>query len=80
MDTHTSPQTTKPPVTQTTKHDLALAYFPTLKPAAAERKFRRWINENPYLMKRLKKYGYSNFQKVLTPKQIRVIFGVLGEP
>jgi len=58
------------------------AYNPmgTLKPSAAERKFRRWTNENSNLMKRLKKYGYSNFQKVLTPKQIRIIFSVLGEP
>jgi len=71
MDTH---------IHLNTKLDLALAYFPTLKPSAAECKFRRWINEIPYLMKRLKKKGYSNFQKVLTPKQIRIIFSVLGEP
>jgi len=63
-----------------TKHGLALAYFPTLKAAAAERKLRRWINGNPHLMKRLKRHGYSNCQKRLTPTQMRIIFGVLGAP
>jgi len=45
MDTHILPQSTAHP-RQYTKHDLAMAYFPTLKAAAAERKLRRWIEEN----------------------------------
>jgi len=78
MDTHLLPQGSVQ--AHHTKHDLALAYFPNLKAPAAERKFRRWINENPYLINRLKKCGYRTFCKTLTPKQLRIVFSVLGPP
>jgi len=79
MDTHILPQSTAH-TSQYTKHDLAMAYFPTLKAAAAERKLRRWINENPYLIGRLKMQKYNKFCKTLTPNQLRAIISVLGHP
>lgn len=62
------------------KHDLAMAYFPNLKAPAAERKLRRWINENPYLIKRLKSRGYKTFCKTLSRSQLDVVFEAFGEP
>ena len=56
------------------KKDLAKKYGVTA------RTLRNWIIRNTPLYDTLLYYGYSPYDKVLTPKQMEVIFDYVGKP
>ena len=59
---------------------LAMAYAPEISAAAASNRLRQWLSINPQLMQSLRKAGYRDRQRVLTPRQVEVIYEYLGEP
>lgn len=64
-----------------TKTDLARAYFPNcVNDNTARRNLSRWLKRNPVLMEKLKQSGYQTFQHYLSPRQVRIIYDMLGEP
>ncbi|MCD7977760.1 MAG: DUF4248 domain-containing protein [Tannerellaceae bacterium] len=52
--------------------ELGLIYFPENTPESASAHLRRWINQ-PQLYEKLTATGYRRGQKILTPKQVRII-------
>ena len=60
--------------------ELALAYAPDLSEASARKRLREWLHFSPELMERLQAAGYRERQRVLTPKQVKIIMEHLGEP
>ena len=63
------------------KTELAQAYFPnTMNLDTARRNLSRWIKMNPELTAQLQENGYRERQKLLTPKQVGIIYKYLGEP
>lgn len=62
------------------KQDLAMAYFPGRSKESAGKLLAREIHSNEPLMAELSKTGYSNKRKMLSPKQLQVIFEFLGGP
>lgn len=60
--------------------ELALAYAPGLSEASARKRLREWLSFSPDLMKRLRAAGYRKGQRVLTPRQVKIIYDHLGEP
>jgi len=72
---------TSVPVSGCSKSEMAQAYFPnTANPDTARRNLSRWIKMNPKLCAELKENGYRERQKLLTPKQVAIIYFYLGEP
>ena len=62
------------------KQDLAMAYFDGCSKKTASRLLAREINLTPGLLDALRPTGYSRPRKILSPKQIQIIFSFLGEP
>ncbi|MBR1941631.1 MAG: DUF4248 domain-containing protein [Bacteroidaceae bacterium] len=62
------------------KKELALAYLPDISPESAVNRLMCWIKLNRELTRELKKTGYSRWQKMLTARQVALIFHYLGEP
>ena len=62
------------------KQDLAMAYFPDRNKESAGKLLAREIHTNAPLMAELSKTAYSSQRKLLSPKQIQIIFSFLGEP
>ena len=62
------------------KQDLAQAYFPDRSKESAGKLLAREIHTNRPLMSALQPTGYSPQRKLLSPKQIQIIFSFLGEP
>lgn len=62
------------------KTDLAVAYFPHLQPEVARHKLMEYINSIPTLMARLNEVGYRRTCRNLSPKQVDMIFEVIGKP
>ena len=60
--------------------ELARIYAPELSEASARKRLREWLHFSPELMARLKAAGYRERQRVLTPKQVKIIMEHLGEP
>lgn len=60
--------------------ELALCYNPGLHPNSASRLLHRWVVRNKELTEALKAAGFCERQRILTPKQVGVIVGFLGEP
>ena len=60
--------------------ELAMAYAPELSNNAARKRLKKWLNINPQLMQSLREAGYRDRQRVLTPRQVEVIYEYLGEP
>ena len=60
--------------------ELAGLYFPKASPTCAPKQLRRWINNNPQLKKSLTDSGYYEKQRYLTPRQVGLIFDLIGEP
>jgi len=60
--------------------ELALFYFPLSSPAAASCQFKKWINRSQQLKDNLTEAGYTNGQKLLTPRQVKLIVDHVGEP
>lgn len=59
--------------------ELALLYFPNSAPKSASAQLKKWIS-HPFLMEKLALAGYRSGQKILTPRQVALIVGHLGEP
>ena len=62
------------------KQDLAMAYFPDNSKETASKRFAREIHTNEPLMAELSRTAYSPKRKLLSPKQLQIIFSFLGEP
>ena len=62
------------------KQDLAMAYFDGCSKKTASRLLAREINLTPGLLDALQATGYSRPRKLLSPKQLQIIFSFLGEP
>lgn len=55
-------------------------YFPRSTPATATQRLRRWIRKSPELYALLLKNGYYSGIRILTPKQVSLIYYYLGDP
>ena len=62
------------------KQDLAMAYFPDRSKESAGKLLAREIHTNEPLMDELSKTAYSAQRKLLSSKQLQIIFSFLGEP
>ena len=62
------------------KQDLAMAYFPDHSKESASKRFAHEIHSNKPLLAALQATCYSRPRKILSPKQIQIIFSFLGEP
>lgn len=60
--------------------ELAQAYGPELSESAARKRLHEWLHISPELMARLQATGFRPRQRVLTPKQVKIIMEHLGEP
>ena len=59
--------------------ELAMLYFPNSTPQSASNQLRKWMKKEQLLVKLLEA-GYVSGQKILTPRQVEVITGHVGEP
>ena len=62
------------------KSELAALYAPELGGISALNRLNRWMNRNSQLMTELGETGYVKHSKVLTARQVEIIFRHLGEP
>ncbi|MBR3960240.1 MAG: DUF4248 domain-containing protein [Bacteroidales bacterium] len=62
------------------KQDLAMAYFPDRSKESASKRFAHEIHSNKPLLAALQATGYSRPHKILSPKQLQIIYSFLGEP
>jgi len=62
------------------KGEIAALYMPDSSVETARAYLSSWIKHNANLSDELKATGYTPRAKLLTPKQIRIIFHYLGEP
>ena len=62
------------------KQTLAMAYFPDRSKESAGKLLAREIHTNRPLMSALSKTAYSPQRKLLSPKQLQIIYSFLGEP
>lgn len=60
--------------------ELAILYFPHIKPDSATRQLGRWIGVSRELISQLTANGWKPGRKLLTPKQAACIFRHLGPP
>lgn len=58
---------------------IAMAYYPELGYKAALRMFRKEIEQSAKLYEELKALGYKGNERILSPRQLRVIEDYLGE-
>ena len=63
-----------------TKKELALMYFPDSNPRTAVNHLMAWLHRNTQLWRQLHAIGYSTNCKCFTPRQVRAIVELLGEP
>ena len=62
------------------KQDLAAVYFPDHSKESASKRFAHEIHSNKPFMDALQATGYSRPRKILSPKQLQIIYSFLGEP
>ena len=62
------------------KRELAMLYFPDIEPESATRQLQLWIDRCTALSDALRASNYIHRQRILTPKQVRLIVDYLGEP
>lgn len=64
------------------KSELAVLYFPGLRPEIALQKLKRWIKKCKTLPEELTKeeYGYRLADKNYTAREVKLIVYYLGEP
>lgn len=60
--------------------ELAIRYNPYISVKSARRILRHWISINQPLQTELAANGYLPGQRMLTPKQINVVYKYIGEP
>ena len=63
-----------------TKKELALCYFPNSNPHTAVNHLMSWIQRCAPLREQLQQMGYFSTSKAFTPRQVRAIVEMLGEP
>lgn len=59
--------------------ELAMLYFPNSTPQAASNQLKKWMSKEK-LLARLIDAGYTSGQKILTPRQVGIVVGHVGEP
>lgn len=62
------------------KSELAIQYSPNISTTAALRRLERWIVLNRDLKEALAEAGYNPMQRILTKRQVELIYYYLGEP
>lgn len=60
--------------------ELGQMYFPNSTPRSASAQLKKWINHNTRLLACLIEAGYYSGQRILTPKQVRIIVEHLDPP
>lgn len=60
--------------------ELAVMYFPDVRPESASSMLSRWINRDPELLDELRRMGYRKHQRTFTPRQVNILFDHLGDP
>ena len=60
--------------------ELSMMYFPNSTVKSAGAQLKRWINHNKELRTALEDTGYFDGQRLLTPRQVELVFHYLGEP
>jgi hypothetical protein len=60
--------------------ELALLYFPNSTKKSATTQLRRWIRRNAVLRSTLAQLGFTERQRILTPRQVEEIIQFVGEP
>jgi len=63
-----------------TKVELAGLYNPGMGISGALRTLARWMSGNKALVAELARLEYNHRNRILTPMQVKVIVGYLGEP
>ncbi len=66
--------------TPESKAQLAALYAPCLSERGALKRLQAWIDFNPRLSRALERAGFRKRQKLLTPRQVDIIYKYLGEP
>ena len=66
--------------TPESKAQLAALYAPCLSERGALKRLQAWIDFNPRLARALERAGFRKHQKLLTPRQVDIIYRYLGEP
>lgn len=62
------------------KSQVAQAYFPCATSGAALNLLASWIRRNRQLSEALAATGYRSTQRILSSRQVALIFEFLGEP
>lgn len=60
--------------------ELALLYFLNSTKKSASTQLGRWIKTNEDLKIKLMKSGYKPGKRIFTPKQVKILVTILGEP
>ena len=60
--------------------EISQMYFPSSTPKSAAAQFKRWLKYNRRLWDELGESGYRSGQRLLTPRQVALVFRYLGEP
>lgn len=60
--------------------ELGMLYFPNNAPQSASAQLKRWIKHDGRLLSRLTEAGYFAGQRILTPRQVRIVVEWLGAP
>ena len=66
--------------TPESKAQLAALYAPCLSERGALKRLQACIDFNPRLARALERAGFRKRQKLLTPRQVDIIYKYLGEP
>lgn len=62
------------------KRNVAQSYFPDILPESAVRRLDRWITNCKDLSSELRRVGYMKRQRMITQRQLNLIYAYLGEP
>lgn len=62
------------------KSELAWLYSPGMTQVSALNRLARWINGDHLLLHDLQEAGYRPNQRILTARQVAIIFDHLGNP
>lgn len=60
--------------------ELAMLYCPGISADAATKHLRSWIAINPDLRRDLQQAGWKKGNRLLSPRQVEIMFYYLGEP
>ena len=60
--------------------ELSQMYFPNSTAKSAGTQLMRWLKYNQQLWNELADAGYTRGQRLLTPRQVGLVFRYLGDP